>query len=108
MASAEQKAISLKDSYVDSLVKNKATNSVQNMPETDYGEVALDPVTAAIGIGALGAAAVYHLPELTHAISAGNTWKDELDLKHEQKHRGAYLLNNFTGLGPYKPNKKYD
>ena len=73
MASSKDKAIALKDSYVDTLVKGGVTEPVQRMPETDQGEVAIDPVTIGIGAAVAGSAAgLWHLPEM-HETMTGLT-----------------------------------
>ena len=102
MASSKDKAIALKDSYVDGLIKDGVTKPVQGMPETDYGEVALDPITAAVGIAALGSAAMYHLPEINNAV--GGYFGDEGAFRNDQQNRGRSLLKTF-GIGDYD---KYD
>ena len=40
MASSQDKAIALKDSYVDSLLKGGVTAPAGGMPETDMGDTA--------------------------------------------------------------------
>ena len=113
MASSKDKAIALKDSYVDSLVKGGVTKPVQGMPETNHGEVAIDPVSIGIGAAAVGSAVgLWHLPEMKETMTGltGAVFNTEMRETRDQKarrenhkqNRGPALLKMF-GIGNYDP-----
>jgi len=117
MASSKDKAIALKDSYVDTLVKGGVTKPVQGMPETNHGEVALDPVTIGIGAAVAGSAVgLWHLPEMHETMTGltGAVFNTEMRETRDQKarrenhkqNRGPALLKTF-GIGNYDPHN-YD
>ena len=100
MASSKDKAILLKDSYVDSLVKGGVTKPVQGMPETDHGEVALEPVSTMIGLGIAAGATLHHLPELKKAV--GNYgYLPKGSFENDKKNRVQSNIKTLTGLGDY-------
>jgi hypothetical protein len=113
-ATAQEKAYNLKDSYVADLV-DKGKKDAPVMPETNHGDVAIDPVTLGIGAAAVGAAtSIWHLPELEQGAKAVvgalyNTSfdKDRGEAENFKQNRGPALLNLFTGLGGYDPSN-YD
>ena len=113
MASSKDKAIALKDSYVDTLIKGGVTEPVQYMPETNYGDVALDPVTIGIGAAmATSAAGLWHLPEMHETMTGltGAVFNTEMRetrgekgrRENHKQNRGPALLK-MLGIGNYDP-----
>ena len=100
MTSSKDKAISLKDSYVDSLVKGGVTEPVQGMPETDHGNVAIDPITASLGVAALAGVAIHHLPELNKAVGSYG-YLPRGSFENDKKNRVRSNIKTLTGLGDY-------
>ena len=100
MASSKDKAIALKDSYVDTLVKGGVTEPAQRMPETNHGEVALEPVSTMIGIGIAAGAALHHLPELNKAVGSYN-YLPRGSYEKDKKNRVQSNIKTLTGFGDY-------
>ena len=70
MASSSAKAIELKDAYVSDLIsKGHGKQPEIKMPEVDHGDVAIEPLTMAIGAAVAGAAALWRTPEIMEAGS---------------------------------------
>jgi len=100
MASSKDKAIALKDSYVDTLVKGGVTEPVQGMPETNHGEVALDPITASLGVAAVAGAVIHHLPELNKAVGSYG-YLPRGSFENDKKNRVKSNIKTLTGFGDY-------
>ena len=100
MASSKDKAITLKDSYVDKLVKGGVTKPVQGMPETDHGEVALEPVSTMVGIGLAAGTVMHHFPEINKDL--GGYWASPKgSCENAKKNRVRSNLKNLFGIGDY-------
>ena len=100
MASSKDKAIALKDSYVDTLVKGGVTEPVQGMPERDHGEVALEPISASIGLGIAAGAVFHHLPELKKAMGSYG-YLPRGSFENDKKNRVRSNIKTLTGFGDY-------
>jgi len=78
------------------------------LPETDHGEVALEPLTMAIGAAVAGAATLWHQPEVIRGFEAvlepltGSKFPKEPAgrIQNDKQNRGKRLLKQF-GIGNY-------
>jgi len=99
-ATAQEKAYNLKDSYVADLV-DKGKKDAPVMPETDLGDVAIDPITATVvGLGGLLAAkgaAIWHIPEIMRATGADK--RPEGQYQNDLQNKGKVLLNKVMDTG---------
>ena len=109
-ATAQEKAYNLKDGYVADLV-DKSKKNTPVLPETNHGEVAIDPITIGIGAAvATSAAGLWHLPEMHEAATGltGAIFNTEMRETRGQKarrendkqNRGPSLLK-MIGIGNY-------
>ena len=100
MTSSKNKAIQLKDAYVSDLIsKGQGKQPEIKMPETNHGEVAIDPITAIVGGAALTNAAIgYFMPDiLKHTTDSYDGREGEYE--NDKANRGKHLLNMFTDTG---------
>ena len=109
MASSSAKAIELKDAYVSDLIsKGHGKQPEIKMPEVNHGDVAIEPVTMAVGAAIAGATALWHTPEVMEGIKSmiGPVYGVKIDKEDPGRHendkqnRAGLLLGQF-GIGNY-------
>ena len=115
MASSSTKAIELKDAYVSDLIsKGHGKQPEIKMPEVNHGDVAIEPVTMAVGAAIAGATALWHTPEVMEGIKSmiGPVYgvdipkEDPGRLENDKQNRAGLLLGQF-GIGNYN-SEDYD
>ena len=115
MASSSTKAIELKDAYVSDLIsKGHGKQPEIKMPEVNHGDVAIEPVTMAIGAAIAGAATLWHTPEVMSGFKSvlgpltGTKFQKERAgvIENDKQNRGKRLLKQF-GIGDYN-SEDYD
>jgi len=110
MASSKEKAVGLKDAYVSDLIsKGHGKQPEIKMPEVNHGDVAIEPLTMAVGAAIAGATALWHTPEIMEAgksIVGDRAKEDPGRHQNDKQNRGRLLLNQL-GIGNYNSNN-YD